>query len=666
MPVLGGCIFGSQPPYQIGEVFYVRVNVMMRVRKMGKQTVSDAVLHSDLEQVEFHIEPLTLTLTGKNGLREAFALRVFVPECVPGGCQFITDMIFRLRVMLERTTGEEHDFYQYAIQMLRFYLIYPELDPHRTRHFNLKTLDHSETFRGLAAHTRTKRLTQPERLIKFAGETTDPTSRLLLNAIYIRPDLSSPLMHPDYIAFREQCLSEMMSVMEWIEGMKRDAIEQLRRGIESDPTLSADQRSQQLDTLASLLAGEAGAELREICQDVERLVLKEALELEDRQSVRFADLVQEARRLQEPIGREVAEKHIELLAEDGVSLTPEYASCIQERLDTSAVNWLLWQTILRFEEVYGLEPLRDLELVDLPGDLDELVLDEDLEEQIDQELSQEPEFEEYLGFWQAYLSDDILEKWYMTCWITAHLVNRNECIRMLQREAESVYHGVLDYAFREIYRKIRRHMTVPERRAYALLYFRLPIFNPHVAVMNPIIMSFFADMDEQTQTLVLLVLVFKRREWGGEKDLDKELERRWRAYLKFYPAWLEIIQDDDREAKRQQTIQKCTLSLHHPDRHDKGGKKLTLEDRLPDPKSRPANLLQAIILGNRGTIEEWAQKYCTPIQSAHVLRRFRDEKTQEEIAKEEGITQQAVSKSILGACNRIREGLIRDGILETG
>jgi len=158
----------------------------------------------------------------------------------------------------------------------------------------------------------------------------------------------------------------------------------------------------------------------------------------------------------------------------------------------------------------------------------------------------------------------------------------------------------------------------------------------------------------------------KVHEWGEEKNLDKELERRWRAYLRFYPYWVETIQNDDRQAKRQQTIQKWTLSLHHPDPDDKGGKKLTLEERLPDPKTNPANLLQAIIPESGAMLENWAKKYCTPKQAAHVIRRFRDEKTQEEIAKEEGIRQQAVSKSILGACQRIREGLIRDGILEAG
>jgi hypothetical protein len=59
--------------------------------------------------------------------------------------------------------------------------------------------------------------------------------------------------------------------------------------------------------LASIQAGEADAQLREVCQHVERLVVKEALKLEERESAWFADLVQEARRLQEPIGSEVAE-----------------------------------------------------------------------------------------------------------------------------------------------------------------------------------------------------------------------------------------------------------------------------------------------------------------------------------------------------------------------
>jgi hypothetical protein len=648
---------------------------------MGQQTVSDAVLYSDLEQVGFHVGPLTLTLTGKDGLRETLALRVFIPKFAHGRCHFIDDTIFRLRAMREQTAEEEHDFYQWVIQMWCFYFIYPTLDPHRTRRFNLNTFDHSETLQALAAQTQAKRLAKPDRLIKFAGETTTPTNRLLLDAIYVRPDLNIPLGGPDYITFREECLSEMMRVMDQIDGIKRNAIEMVQhfiekaqRDVQSDRDLSADQRAKVMAELISIQAEEL-ANLDQLHLKCMRSEIEEALEAEGKLAAQFADLVEEARRLQEPIGREVADQPIGRLVEHGESLTPEYIACIQARLDRRAVDRLLWQTILRFEEVYGLEPMRGLQLVDLPENIedigspgeDEFVLLADLDAAaIEQEILDKPEFGQYLGFWSAYLSTNTLEKWSMVCWITAHLANRNECVRLLQREAEGVYHGVLDYAFKEVYRKIRRGMTVPERRLYALLYFRQPLFNYHVAAVNPIITSFFMDMDLQTQALIILVLGFKVREWGGEKDLDKELERRWRAYLRFYPYWVEIIQDEEREAKRQQGARRKTLSLHHPIFTDEDGHELRLEDVIADPQSKPANFLQAVTLEGGAMLGDWAKTYCTPKQATHVVGRFRDAKTETEIAKENGISQQAVSKSICAAFKRIREGLMRDGVLEAG
>jgi hypothetical protein len=76
---------------------------MMRVKIMGKQTVSDAVPDNDLEQVEFHVGPLTLTITGNDGLRETLGLRIFVPASVQGTAHFIKDTICGLKAMLEQT-----------------------------------------------------------------------------------------------------------------------------------------------------------------------------------------------------------------------------------------------------------------------------------------------------------------------------------------------------------------------------------------------------------------------------------------------------------------------------------------------------------------------------------------------------------------------------------
>jgi hypothetical protein len=263
---------------------------------MEKQTVSAAVSDSDLEQVEFNVQPLALTLTGEDGLRETLALRVFLPKPVQGRWHLIEEIICRLRAMLGRTTGEEHDFYQWVIQMLRFYVIYPTLDPHRSRRFNLDTFDHSETLQALAAQTQAKRLAKPERLIKFAGETTTPTNRLLLDAIYIRPDLSIPLGRPDYITFQEEYLSEMMRVMEQIDGIKRNAIETLQhhiekvqRDVESDKGLSADQCAKVVAELTSIQA-EALANLDQLYLKCMRSEIEEALEAEDKLAAQFADL----------------------------------------------------------------------------------------------------------------------------------------------------------------------------------------------------------------------------------------------------------------------------------------------------------------------------------------------------------------------------------------
>ncbi len=69
------------------------------------------------------------------------------------------------------------------------------------------------------------------------------------------------------------------------------------------------------------------------------------------------------------------------------------------------------------------------------------------------------EQQQYAGFLAARNSNDVFDKWYMVGWITTNLVNRSECLRLLQREAAAVHEGALDYGFKLIYRKIRHGST---------------------------------------------------------------------------------------------------------------------------------------------------------------------------------------------------------------
>ncbi len=626
---------------------------------MAELTVPNTVGDSALDKVDFDNAPLSLTLTG-NRAQETFTLRTFFPEAH----SFFREVCSNLLAMFENTKGEEREFYRWVILMAQFYYIYPELDRRRERHFDINTFDHSETFKNIAELSQSKGLSKPERLVKFVGETTIPGTRLLQEAIYIQPDFAIPLSQPDYVNFREQILSELIWAKDKIKEIQQEAIEKWRRKVKADKKIPAHKRIYLLEKLNAIDVGEGSTHMWEIAHLMEREVLKGALEVEDKKSAQFADLLEETHRLIAPITQEVEQKSIEMLTDDGISFTPEYAACIQKHLEPEAANRLLWKIILRYEEALEIEPMRDIDMSAVDEVLDDSTSPdaEALAAQITP--SELTEFQQYLGLWSAYKSEDLFGKWYMLGWIAANLVNRNECLRLVQREAESVYHGVLDYGFKQQYRKIRHLLTRSERRAYALMYFRLQTFDYRVPAMDPVISSFFTGMDEETKGLILLVLVFKIHEWNGNKNLDKELDRRWRAYLRFYPYWVEIIQDEDREAKRQKTTAAKMISLDHVVGIDENGKKLTLESILPDPKSQPANLLQAIVLSSQPTLEEWAKKYCTPTQARHIIRYFAEGKTEVEIAKAGVVSQQAVSKSIRAAIKRIRDGLIRDGVLE--
>jgi hypothetical protein len=214
-----------------------------------------------------------------------------------------------------------------------------------------------------------------------------------------------------------------------------------------------------------------------------------------------------------------------------------------------------------------------------------------------------------------------------------------------------------------VYRKIRHRLSHLERRIFKILYLRQPIFGYQIAAMNPVIMSFLTGMDDDTQILTLLVLILKRRHCDDNQELDKELERRWRAYLRFYPYWVEITRAENSESKREKTIRSKTFSLERPICVGTDGEELSHRDTVADPRSAPPDLLQAFVNDSRGKIAEWAKRYCTPTQARHITR-FAAAETETKIAEDEGISQPAVSKSIRAAVKRMREGLVRDGILE--
>lgn len=229
-----------------------------------------------------------------------------------------------------------------------------------------------------------------------------------------------------------------------------------------------------------------------------------------------------------------------------------------------------------------------------------------------------------------------------------------EWARHDRRLANLEHQQLLGFLFKQIYRKIRKNLSPTERRLFLLMYLPNPALGYRIIAADPVLTSFFTGMDRDTQNLILAALVFDRRERGG-KDLETELLKLFRAYLRFYPYWVVIMQDDDRENKRKR-LSSCDAPLSQ-DCTDG----LTLADVLADPKVSLSDRQRILKMDN---VRDWAKSYCTPRQARLIHKYFVEEKTEGEIALEEGVTQQAVSKTILAGLRKIRQAVGGDYFLE--
>ena len=211
-----------------------------------------------------------------------------------------------------------------------------------------------------------------------------------------------------------------------------------------------------------------------------------------------------------------------------------------------------------------------------------------------------------------------------------------------------------------------------------------------IPILAPIIMNFVTGMDEETIGLIVLVLVFKRRSWNGHR-LDKELENRWRCYLKFYPLWVDILQSDERGKYAADTFSKKNISIETAIAKGKEGKTIFLKDRLGKqaalrenpldenrivskdryyPPLLTNNPLQVLVTGSKeellSSLPKWLKSYCTKEQGQILRLKFlRGRKVaDEEIGRKLRITQQAVNKHLRVGLKNIQKGLVGKGIFE--
>ncbi len=583
-----------------------------------------------LEEVESSTLSVTIRRDGV-AAPEDFSVRVFMAKA--------TGFVQYLRELLEELGQEDPHAAAWLVTFLGLHGRGHELDRRRSRSFSIRSLEHCKPVQDAVKLSGVRAEPAAEQLVRIAGSVSSPRGDLLADALYEQPEIRLGLSAEEYAEVRDELLGDLVRIQGELAEMMDDVVGKARAELAGDRGLSEAERAEALAAFDAVVPQAAEAEFAGIWEEFERDALREVLATEEKTTAPFAGLVEASRRILDAVVGEATARGVEV--GEG---REDFAAVIRDRLEPGAANKIFWQAIQGYEAAFGLEPVREAELVEVPEDAGE----EDGDVRGDDPQAQR--HGEYLWLWWAYRSEDVLEKWDALVWIARELASRNECLRLLAREAEDAYHAVLERYFKAIYRRIRGRLTKPERRAFGLLHFRLPAFGYRIAILEPVVTGFFKGMDEESKALVILGILFRVCEWNGVK-LSSELERRWRAYLRLYPTWVELARDEERQRRQRNGWRRRARPLE------------TAGQAAPAPSPGGGEASADSMVPGDGGVESWARRYCPPERARCVIRRFVDGWTEEQIAEEEGISQQGVSGRLRRTFEEIRRGLERDGVV---
>lgn len=577
---------------------------------------------SFLKEVSLKEIPCVLKIRDKGVEQKTLKFRFLTPESVEGHWQFEKEIIpFILRVC-DKTEGEERIRCKWLLRMINFHRLFPPHEQMRgTRRFHIdfsrpRPGEEPTTWFEIARETGIKDIMDFIMYVTKKEKGLPSSTKLLAKAIYRKPTLEIPFSQESYYRFREDYMRM------W------DAYDRLVIGVAAPKMMRGEQDSL-LDKMRKRDPGgyeKAKRSVQESEEFILRSLFKNELENQEEVAQRYGPVLERATGLyRKYVERSQKGKNgleDSTFSNEFDSLISEYI--LQSKADTKRKKVL----------VVGKDEIRT----------------EEKQTYID-------------SLKQSIASKDVDVKWSELVKLIESLTYKSNAIRLMQREAEGVCFGLVNYGINEIYRKIRKHLTVPEKRAFILAHYRQykvlgkrsPVFpfGGRIPRLDPIIWDFFSETGEITKVLIHLVMIFKYPPLTRlRKDLAEELRQRWSRYLLVYPLWEEITRRDERERKRRQVSEKRELSLEIPVGEDEEGDTLTLEDTLESPQDPEKRRSEARLLIN---------KFCTT-REAEILRLKGGGYSQQEIAeivtKKEGrsITRQAISKIISGAIRKIVEG----------
>jgi len=501
-------------------------------------------------------------------------------------------------------TEEDREMFDTAIQLVSFYNLAPSVDRRRHRTVDVQQMGRYESFRELMELSGVRGRNQLGKLLNSPGAKLKETRELFEIAAFHESSIEIPVTPEAYESFRDNLLEEMANIREDLtkqaEAVARD---ELRTRL-NDPSVDEKGRKKASRLLKTDDMFEAFPGLYDAWDKVESMLIREAIKIENDRSAPFEEVVAMA---DETLAAVAGRVH----SDRDVVYQDEAEQVIKKELDTKSAAACLTQAIA----ISRVHPDA------LEGEVLEL-------------------------FEQALDSCDPVELWDALTWIRENLVNRNECVRLLLREAEWVLHFLLELALHNRYVTMRAHMTVPERRLFQFLYRRSPSFNGRIPGVDEIGRSFILGIDEQNVETLLEVIGFR-----GSPKQREELQHRWKSYLHLYPFWCDLMQFDDRESKRRVRETQFTPAIES---------ELVAEVSTVDIPQLPRGLVDASI----DSVEQLAVRYCTEIQRKYLVLAFVNQLSQTEIATKFGVSQQAVSKAISSGMGRIRDGLIKDEMIE--
>ena len=211
-------------------------------------------------------------------------------------------------------------------------------------------------------------------------------------------------------------------------------------------------------------------------------------------------------------------------------------------------------------------------------------------------------------------------------------------------------------------------MSREEKRAYKLMFFPQPYFGNLIAFAERRINDFFTGMDDDTRLMLMAGLIHDKKCVAGFEDAVAELEKRWKAYLRVYPAWALTVQDEERiqsDAKRNPVVSLSKIvGVYGKGRKD--AKVITLGDTLPGPEEwEPEHIIKLLVnQPDYPELHKWVANYCTKqqrqvIKTMYLTGNFIGLDQCAEILE---IAPSTIRKHIKYGILNIRECLVRDRI----